>query len=97
MAQSDDVTFLTDLWDHLLIGTLKYIRKVHPNEAEYHITSFMHKGIEFLDECDIEEHKFIYGLILSFISTQDKRLQMVDLVSKTEYPISFFLFTYDVR
>lgn len=82
LAHSNNPVFLTDLWDYLVNGTLKYIRKRDPNEAEHHLISLMHKGIDFLDQCDIIEHKFIYGLIFSFIATQDKRLQMIELVSK---------------
>lgn len=89
LAQSNNEDFLLDLWDPLLNGTIKYIRKRDPNEAEYHLISFMHNGIDFLDQCNIIEHKFIYGLIFSFIATQDKRLQLVDLVSKTKYSRHF--------
>lgn len=85
LAHSENKNFLIDLWDYLVNGTLKYIRKREPNEAEYRLISFMHKGIDFLDQCDIIEHKFIYGLIFSLIATQDKKLQLLDLVSKTEY------------
>lgn len=89
LAQSNNQVFLIDLWDYLVNGTLKYIRKRDPNEAEYHLISLMHNGIDFLDQCDIIEHKFIYGLIFSFIAIQDKRLQMIELVSKPEY-LTFF-------
>lgn len=91
LAQSNNQLFLIDLWDYLVNGTMRYIRKRDPNEADYHLILFMHKGIDFLDECDMMENKFIYGLIISFIAIQDKRLQMVDLVIKYEYPPLYFL------
>lgn len=95
LAHSGNKDFLIDLWDYLVNGTLKYIRKRNTNEAENHLISFMHKGIDFLDQCDINEHKFIYGLIYSFFATQDKQLQLVDHVSKTGY--SHFLYTFNDR
>lgn len=90
LAHSNNKQFLMDLWDHLVNGTLRFIRKWDPNDAEYDLIQFMHNGIDFLDQCDIMEHNYIYGLILSFIATQDKQLQLVDLVSKTETFHSFF-------